>query len=219
MRKIILIPALIFLFAACSADKPKVLVIGDSISMGYIPFVHEIFDGVADVTRPEGNCGGSLRGMEHIDEWLALGDGRWDVIHFNFGLHDLKHVDPATGEATANPDDPNAQTPEQYAANLEAMIGKMKATGARLVFATTTPFHGVQPNPYRDSTQVAIYNAAATEACAKHGVEINDLCSYVLENPKMMRLDNVHFYPADSRALAGQVCNAVMRQLDIKASR
>lgn len=214
MKKKALFLAVLCLAAACNDQKPEVLIIGDSISMGYTPFVTEIMDGAVGITRPEGNCGGSLKGIAHIDEWLAPGDGRWDVIHFNFGLHDLKHVDPATGKASADPEHPNEQTPEQYAANLEQMIGKMKMTGARLVFATTTPFRGIQPDPYRDSAQVAVYNAAALDVCLKHGVAVNDLCAYVLANPGMMRPDNVHFYAPDSRALAGQVCNAILKQLD-----
>lgn len=216
MKNVILAAAIICL-AMTAPLKPRVLIIGDSISMGYTPFVHEILDGSVGLTRPEGNCGGSLRGMELIDEWLALGDGSWDVIHFNFGLHDLKHVDPDTGKDSGDPSHPSQQTPEQYAANLEYLIGRMKATGARLVFATTTPFNATQPMPFRDSVQVAVYNAAALDVCRREGVAVNDLCGYVLANPKMMRPDNVHFYPADSRALAGQVASAILKELDVRA--
>jgi acyl-CoA thioesterase-1 len=219
MKKTFFALALLCLTAAGCPDRAKVLIIGDSISMGYIPYIREIFNGAVDIMRPEGNCGGTLRGVQHIDEWLALEDVQWDVIHFNFGLHDLKHVDPATGKATSDPGAPNEQTPWQYAANLEYIIGKMKTTGARLVFATTTPFYGTQSEPYRDSVQVAAYNAAAMEVCLKNGVAVNDLCGYVLANPEMMRRDNVHFFAPDSRALAGQVCNAVLKQLAITPVR
>ena len=73
---------------------PNVLIIGDSISIGYTKFVQEMMAGKANVHRPLNakggflNCQGTTFGVEKIDEWL--GDTKWDVIHFNFGLHDLK---------------------------------------------------------------------------------------------------------------------------------
>src|SRR5688572_1778820 len=70
---------------------PRVLLLGDSISMGYTVPVRERLKGVANVHRPAANCGPTERGVANLDKWL--GDGKWDVIHFNFGLHDLKYVD------------------------------------------------------------------------------------------------------------------------------
>ena len=58
-----------------------------------------------------------------------LGDGQWDIIHFNFGLHDAKYASETTQRATR----------EQYVANLRTLITQMKSTGAKLIFATTTP--------------------------------------------------------------------------------
>ena len=57
-------------------------------------------------------------GLEKMTAWL--GDGKWDVIHFNFGLHDAKYSSETTLRATR----------EQYADNLRKLIAEMKATGA-----------------------------------------------------------------------------------------
>src|SRR5690242_7520015 len=84
------------LFAKARTALPRVLIIGDSISIGYTPYVKEMLAGEADVDRPAENCQGTKNGIGKIDQWL--GDTKWDVIHFNFGLHDLKHVDAATGK-------------------------------------------------------------------------------------------------------------------------
>lgn len=73
------------------AGLPRVLLIGDSISMGYTLEVRERLKGVANVHRPPQNCGDSATGLKQLDRWL--GTGTWDVIHFNFGLHDLKYLD------------------------------------------------------------------------------------------------------------------------------
>ena len=65
------------------AGLPRVLIIGDSISIGYQPALREALAGKANVHRPGTNCGPTSRGVEQIEEWL--GDGKWDVIHFNWG--------------------------------------------------------------------------------------------------------------------------------------
>ena len=71
------------------AGLPRVLIIGDSISIGYQVPLREALKAKANVHRPPTNCGPTSRGVEQIDAWL--GDGKWDVIHFNFGLHDVRH--------------------------------------------------------------------------------------------------------------------------------
>jgi len=71
---------------------PRILLIGDSISIGYTPYVVEMFQGRAEVIHNQGNAGPTGNGLAKIDEWL--GDGDWDVIHFNWGLHDLCYRHP-----------------------------------------------------------------------------------------------------------------------------
>ncbi len=70
---------------------PRVLLIGDSISIGYTVPTRAALKGKANVHRIPTNGGPTIRGVEQIDKWL--GDGEWDVIHFNWGLHDLKYID------------------------------------------------------------------------------------------------------------------------------
>ena len=68
---------------------PRVLLLGDSISLGYTPYVIDRLKGKAFVTRPECNCGPSefyLKERGNIAGWL--GENRWDVIHVNFGIWD-----------------------------------------------------------------------------------------------------------------------------------
>jgi acyl-CoA thioesterase-1 len=65
---------------------PNVLLLGDSISIGYMLDVRKQFVGEANVWRPATNCGPTTRGLKSLDDWI--GDKKWAVIHFNFGLHD-----------------------------------------------------------------------------------------------------------------------------------
>ncbi|QDU21015.1 SGNH/GDSL hydrolase family protein [Urbifossiella limnaea] len=188
---------------------PRVLLIGDSISIGYTLPVREKLKAVANVHRPPTNCGPTTRGVAQLDGWL--GDGRWDVIHFNFGLHDLKFVDDK-GQNTS-PDKGKVQVPvEEYRKNLDALVGRMKKTGAKLIFATTTPVPEKEPARRADADRA--YNAAAREVMARHGVAVNDLDAFVRGRKGEGQLpNNVHFTPDGYTALAGQVAAEVRKAL------
>src|SRR5262245_27253283 len=122
------------------AGLPRVLIIGDSISIGYQPALRESLKGKANVHRPAINCGPSTRGVEQIEQWLATDNsgGKWDLIHFNFGLHDVRHFDDQAKATDA--DKGHRQVSEaDYEKNLELLVVRMKKTGAKLIFALTTP--------------------------------------------------------------------------------
>ena len=71
---------------------PRVLLIGDSISIGYTLPTREFLKGKANLHRIPTNGGPTTRGLASIDAWI--GESKWDVIHFNWGLHDLKYMGP-----------------------------------------------------------------------------------------------------------------------------
>ncbi len=153
---------------------PRVLLIGDSISMGYTLPVRKKLEGRANVHRALENSGATERGLTNLDTWL--GEGKWDVIHFNFGLHDLKYLDkdgnyvsPSKGQVVA--------TPQQYADNLRTIVERLKKTGAKLIFATTTPVPGGTTGRIRGDERQ--YNQAALKVMKDEGVDIDDLGAYV----------------------------------------
>src|SRR5215467_1823332 len=126
---------------------PRVLLIGDSISIGYTAQVRRILAGKANIHRIPENGADTVNGLKNIDSWL--GDSHWDVIHFNWGLHDLK-VTPEGGR----------QVPiEAYEKNLAALVERLKRTGAQLIWATTTPVPEGKQSPVRESADVPRYNA------------------------------------------------------------
>ena len=132
---------------------------------------------MANVHRPPTNCGPSTRGVEQIEKWL--GDGKWDVIHFNFGLHDLKFVDEKG--MNTSPEKGKLQVPiGDYKKNLDALVSRMKKTGAKLIFATTTPVPAGEPQRKADSDRE--YNAAALEVMKKHGLSLPAASKYVGEH-------------------------------------
>lgn len=195
------------------AGLPRVLLIGDSISMGYTLAVREQLQGRANVHRIPTNGGPTTRGVSSIDAWL--GDGKWDVIHFNWGLHDLKYVD-AQGNLIDTITNGKPQVSlEDYERNLDQLVARMKQTGAKLIFATTTPVpEGAAGRIPSDAEK---YNAAALRVMQKHGVAIDDLYTFAL--PKLAEIQlpaNVHFSPEGSKVLAGAVAASITSALPPK---
>jgi lysophospholipase L1-like esterase len=156
------------------AGLPRVLLIGDSISMGYTLPVRAKLKGKANVHHPAENCGPTERGLARLDKWL--GNGHWDVIHFNFGLHDLKYLD-AAGQYVAPDKGKQVAPPEIYRKNLRDLAVRLQKTGAKLIFATTTP---VPPGTLgRVAGDECVYNDVATAVMKELGIPVEDLGGYV----------------------------------------
>ncbi len=181
---------------------PRVLLIGDSISIGYTLFVRELLQSKANVHRVPTNCGPTPKGVENIDSWL--GKRHWDVIHFNWGLHDLKYMFDNEPQVSI----------EQYERNLGRLVGRLEKTGAKLIWASTTPVPNGNLSPKRIPADVVRYNAAASRVMRKHGVATDDL--YSLANSKLAEIqipNNVHFTPDGSKVLAAQVAASITAAL------
>jgi acyl-CoA thioesterase-1 len=207
--------------AQAADPKPRVLILGDSISIGYTPFVQEMLADKATVLRPTKgkrpeNCAGTNNGIQHIDRWLQIDGGNFDVIHFNFGLHDLKHVD-ANGQNSNKASDPHQAEPEAYAKQLREMVEKMKATGATLIFATTTPVPEGKLSPLRHPADADRYNEIAVGIMKEHDIRVHDLHKFAQARlDKIQRPANVHFTPEGSKALAEQVVEHVQAALQAR---
>ena len=192
---------------------PRVLLIGDSISIGYTVMVRDALKGKANVHRPLTNCGPTTKGTESIDQWL--GDKKWDVIHFNWGLHDLKYLGP-NGENLQDPADPkNHQQvpPEEYEKNLRKLVERLQKTNAKLIWRNTTPVpEGAKGRVVGDSVK---YNEIAAKVMKEHGIEVHDV--YAMVKPKMAELmqpkGNVHFTKQGSQAIADDVASKIMKAL------
>ena len=181
---------------------PNVLLIGDSISIGYTNFTRELLEGEANVYRIPVNGGPTTRGIEHIDEWLR--DIDWAVIHFNWGLHDIRR-DESPEAWQVDEDD--------YREHLTALVRRMIQTGAALVWATTTPVpEGASRRVPGDELRV---NAIAEPIMAHHGVRVNDLHAAILPRlDDLQRPANVHFTEEGYAFLAEQVAGAIREVLE-----
>ena len=209
--------------------KKRVLIIGDSIAVGFIlgdststgyaPLVRDLMADNAVVLwpttadgKPENGCGTKF-GVQNIDRWLQTGGGKWDVIHFNWGLHDLKH-ETADGKPSELETDPLQSTVEAYEKQLRVLVKKMKATGAKLIFATSTPVPEGKLKPFRSGADVVRYNEAALRVMKENRIAVDDLYAFI--KPKMAELQlpaNVHFNAEGCKALAEEVAKSVKAAL------
>jgi lysophospholipase L1-like esterase len=195
------------------AELPSVVLIGDSIRLGYEPFVAETLSGRADVTGPPENCGTSARLLEHLDRWTARSQP--SLVHFNCGLHDIRRV-RASGRYNVSA--------ERYEANLREIVERLRQqTAAQLVFATTTPIvderHAGRGLAFdRLEADVQRYNRVAVGVMSELGVPVNDLHALVLANEaeELLQPDGTHFVPAGYAVLGEGVAAAIERQLSTR---
>lgn len=207
MRHILLL--LILAIMACNDSKKNILIIGDSISIGYTPYVKESLSKQAIVFHNYGNARFTGIGIDSIKSWL--GETNWDVIHFNFGLHDLCYRSTAT-----NRDKINGQitTPiEEYDKNLRKIVNILKQTNAKLIFASTTM---VPPNePGRYSEDVERYNIIARKIMNENGIKINELYQPSIEIHGKYGNGNtdVHYQKEGYKKLSEFVTNSIREVL------
>ena len=144
-------------------------------------------------------------GNEKILDWI--GNSKWDLIHFNFGLWDWygwKQEKKATLES--------------YAKNLESIVGKLKSTGAKLVFAVTTP-PCIGPEKkvqfIVSDERAESFNRSALAVMKKNNVIINDLYSLIGNNRKQYQRgeNDVHYNDAGRDLLAKEVAKVINMEL------
>ncbi|MFM2177261.1 MAG: hypothetical protein RL015_1359, partial [Verrucomicrobiota bacterium] len=174
---------------------PRVLLIGDSISRGYTLATRKALAGAANLHRAPENCGPTANGLKKLKIWL--GEGPWDIIHFNFGIHDRK-------------------TPlADYEQRLETITAELKKTGAKVIWANTTP---VADGGMKDATDADLVarNEVAAKVMAKHGVMINDL--YAFMKPRLAEFQNpqdVHFGEPGYQFLGQQVAAVIRKHIPL----
>ena len=190
---------------------PRALLLGDSIRLGYAPFVAERLAGRMQVVSPAANGGDSANVLRHLDGWVA--DARPDLVHLNCGLHDLKYADR------------RHQVPlDAYVEQLRAIVRQLHATtDATLIFATTTPIlddrHARRGAGFaRAEADVRRYNAAAAETMLALGVPVHDLHALIApdEAERLLGADGTHFTADGYQRLAVAVADCLVRHLTIR---
>lgn len=184
---------------------PNVLILGDSISIGYTVAVRKGLEGRANVIRPRANCGDTPMGLKGLTNWL--GKTPWDVIHFNWGLWDLCYRNPEA-KAQGNRDKVKGKQsvpPDSYERNLEQLVASLQATGAKLIWASTTVVpEGEVGRFVGDEVK---YNAIAERVMQRHGIPTDDLyaLSKSFAGKYSAKEGDVHYTQEGYARLAAQV--------------
>ena len=176
---------------------PRVLLIGDSVSRGYTLPARVALERKANVHRAPENCGPTSNGIKKMDVWL--GEGKWDVIHFNFGIHDRK------------------TSAKDYEDRLELIVKQLKATGAKLIWASTTPIPPDTKDGPEATTAIIEKNRIAADIMKKNMVHVNDLFDFI--TPQLSKVQNpmdVHFKGEGYDMLGRQVALKIEQVLKTK---
>src|SRR5579872_2355332 len=158
-------------------DLPKIVLIGDSIRMGYAPLVAKRLEGKAVIVSDKANGGDSANVLKHLEEWVIR--EKPDIVHINAGLHDLK-LDKSSKAHQVEV--------EKYEANLKEIVARLrKETKATIIFANTTPIHDERHakrggNFDRKEGDVERYNAAALAVMKAEGITVHDLHGLVMQH-------------------------------------
>ena len=190
------------------ANTPLVVLIGDSIRMGYQDHVVSQLAGRAEVWAPKENGGDSRNVLAHLDQWVF--SRQTDLVHVNCGLHDLKR---AFGAASAIP-------LAKYERNVRQILQRLqRELKGAVVWATTTPvdenWHHQNKGFDRLEADVEAYNAAARAVAVDLGEPIDDLFAVVQQEGKarLLTQDGVHFTEEGSQLLGRVVAECVWGNL------
>ena len=179
----------------------KVLIVGGSNSIKYTPYVLDYLTGKALVERVPDNARSTRYTLERLDGWL--GSGQWDVIHFNWGMHDLTRVDGASPQVPLR----------EYEDNLHRLAGRLARVGEQLVWASTMSMLP-RRQPKRRLEDIRAYNRVAEGVMALHHVPVHDLFGLTSERPDLFGDDGIHFtdegYRVLGKAIGSEIADLLM---------
>lgn len=194
----------------------KVLLLGDSIRMGYDDYVKELLDGKCEVYYDAEDNGRFAAYTLWQMNQMFRHYGPFDVVHWNNGYWDMNVEAPM--ETALYP-------VEDYVYLLKRIIGEIRRNGAKIIFATTTPIldpgtaadntgTGAESISYNDEW-VQTYNEAAKKLMAEEGITVNDLYTLCKEDKNYYKCaDMLHLTEEGYRRCAAQAAELILKELD-----
>ena len=215
----------------------KILLLGDSIRMGYCKYVQAYFaENGTDVFFPPDNGRFAQYTLRELQEWkgfLKLQDSDIDVVHWNNGLWDVAHLGVGSGNEASGISDQMSigntrfnyeieplTPPEFYGYLLKRISDRIFRLfpSAKQIFALTTPVQeALAPQTlYRFNKEIRQYNKIAVDVLGKQGIAINDLYTFAENNLLNLYRDWVHFNEEGSKMLALEIYNFLQERNDIR---
>ncbi|MES2996416.1 MAG: SGNH/GDSL hydrolase family protein [Verrucomicrobiota bacterium] len=193
---------------------PVVYSSGDSISLGYWPYLEAELGDTADLyyqrelTKDHPQIVISNNGVAELAHGVLAAAYKYDdfkprYVIMNFGLHMISRV---------------AKNPEEYGRWIVKCDELTKQHGSRLIWLTTTPYQKGKRDP--DNKVIDTFNALAVKIAGERNIPVIDLHAFVTRElqahpPADVYSDGVHFTEAAKRGMGqfiGQETKALMKK-------
>lgn len=182
----------------------SIILIGDSIRIGYAPFVKRELQDVAQIWEPEKNGFTSRNVLLHLEPWVLSREA--DVVHLNCGLHDLARDQDRDGTLR----DVRVSL-EEYERNVRQILARVQQCGKTIFWATITPVHQENHRTYKGmqrwESDIEKYNEVASRVARERNVPVDDLNRVVTEagRDEVLLPDGVHYTEAGYELLGKAV--------------
>ena len=185
----------IWLEQAPMSDRPRVMIIGDSISCGYRRMVTEIAGG-----RFYADGIGTSKALDNewyprLIDYVLAQEPSTEMIQFNNGLHGW-HL-----------------SSEEYKYHYEKMVDFLleKTDAKHLVLALTTPVRSMDDPARFDArnAEVSRRNQIVLEIAQNRGLAINDLYTLIEDRPHLWTSDGIHLTEEGYRILASRTAELI----------
>ncbi len=201
---------------SAAAPLPRVLVLGDSLYNDPAKFAASQLKGRVEIVwKQVADTSAALAQIEDL-----LGEGKWDLIHFNFGLTDLLYKDPGTKSLRAMSKQAGGvrvTSPEQYEQNLRALVKRFQAASAKLVWANTTPI-GISATGIFDAGSEIEYNQIAAKIMTEYRIPTTDLHAAINTQRDPKRPVSGDPFAIDRSLLRAPLVDAIRRELALPAT-
>ena len=181
-------------YESAGGEAKRIVLVGDSIRMGYAPEVILLLGGQEVFSHPI-NAGSTKEILAHFDEWIV--NYRPDIVHINAGIHDVKRVPTITSD--------HVTLPAEYANNVRTILTRIRnETGATIIWGTSTPVMNPQFNSspaaaergsYIFNDELVEYNKIALDVVEKlGGISVDELYSQVVRENTASIHDDTHIH-------------------------
>ncbi len=182
--------------------RPRVLLVGDSICVGYFPQTSKLLRGVANCSKlaTSASCGDPML----LDQIASLvKNNTYDVIHFNNGLHGMGYSEA------------------EYKAGLVELVAMLKKLQpqAKLIWRSSTPVHKKREIKGCSNARIIARNTIALEVIAGQGIAVDDFHARVCKQMNLIGGDGIHYGGKGKALQAGWAANAVKKALGTKTQK
>ena len=188
------------LYPSDDPSLPYVLLMGDSIMMGYFDMVADLLKGIANVWSQVSGVAPAEAARKINGSWKLADKGEFAVIHFNDGLHSM----------------PPRETDAQFEAGLRNYITSLKTLHAKLIWATITPAPDTKNQLSEASWNPSVLsrNELSKKVAAEMDIPVDDLYQAIIGRREQLQgFANLHFTSEGSKLLGETVAAAILKEL------